>query len=116
MLRPQRFLNAWRIDDRAAAVRAQLAAIPVEASVLAQPQLVPHIAKRVEMQALGEQELGRPAIAQIVVLSRLGDQWPLTGVDFDRMVKQLEDDANYVRSPVLEDLVMFTKREAPLPP
>ena len=116
VLRPHRFLNVWRIYDRAAAVRAELAAIPSEASVLAQPQLVPHIAKRVEMQALGEQELGRPATAQIVVLSRLGDQWPLTGVDFDRMVKQLEDDPNYVRSPAVEDLVMFTKREAPLPP
>ena len=110
VLRPWRFLDAWGVYDRAAAVRTALAAIPPEASVLAQPQLVPHIAKRAAMGALGEQQLGQPATAQVVVLSRLGDQWPLSTADFDAMVKLLENDPNYVRSPTVEDLVMFTKR------
>ena len=52
------------IYDRAAAVRSTLAAIPPQASVLAQPQLVPHIAKRVKMGALGAQQLGQPVIVE----------------------------------------------------
>jgi uncharacterized membrane protein len=110
VLRPQRFIDAWRVYDRAAAVRSTLAAIPPQASVLAQPQLVPHIAKRVKMGALGAQQLGQPATAEVVVLSRLGDQWPLTSEDFDGMVRQLEADPDYVRSQAPADLVMFTKR------
>lgn len=110
VLRPWRFLDASRTHERAAAVRAQLAAIPAGTSVWAQPQLIPHIPKRVEMQAIGAQEIGRAATTQVVVLSPLGDQWPLTSTDFDRMVKQLEGDPNYVRSPAPADLVMFTRR------
>jgi len=110
VLRPWRFRDAWRVHDRAAAVRTALAAIPPEASVLAQPQLVPHIAKRAAMGALGAQQLGQPATAQVVVLSRLGDQWPLSTADFDAMVRLLENDPNYVRSHTVEDLVMFTRR------
>jgi hypothetical protein len=62
------------------------------------------------MGALGAQQLGRPATAQVVVMSRLGDQWPLSATDFDAMVTLLENDPNYVRSDTVEDLVMFTKR------
>ena len=50
------------------------------------------------------------ATAEVVVLSRLGDQWPLTAADFDGMVRQLENDPDYVRLQAPADLVMFTKR------
>ncbi|HKY22060.1 MAG TPA: DUF2079 domain-containing protein [Vicinamibacterales bacterium] len=109
VLKPQHFLEAVRLYDRSAAIRADLEAIPMELDVLAQPQLVPHIPKRVSMRAIGMQQLRQPVTAQVVVLSRLGEQWPLTQADFDGIVSRLDADHHYARAETAADLIMFVR-------
>jgi uncharacterized membrane protein len=109
-LRPSYFMSRVRDYEAAAAVRGALAALPSSASVLSQPQLVPHIAKRHGIATVGGIYQTPGAPPDVVVLSPMGDQWPLTSEDFVRIVGERTADPHYVRTDPVEDLVMFVRQ------
>ena len=67
-------------------VRTVLADIPRDARVLAQPQLIPHIRKRPGIECLNGEWREPEATADVVVVSTLGDQWPLDGSDVNDVI------------------------------
>jgi uncharacterized membrane protein len=60
----------------AARIRAALDSVPADAAVLAMPNLVPHLAHREKLWTVGGSFPDRGS-ASYVVLSTVGDQWPL---------------------------------------
>ena len=82
--------------DAARLVRTELARIPPDRSVLAQPQLIPHLPKRMRIQALGR-EVSPEAGADTILLCGLGDQWPLTAADFEAKVAWFTAQPEYRR-------------------
>jgi uncharacterized membrane protein len=94
----------------AAEVRKVLARIPSDASVVAQPQLVPHIKKRTAIACLDRRWFDLVAQADVVVLSALGDQWPLSGSDAHNVVQRLVSDPLYVRQDVGQHVTMFVRQ------
>jgi uncharacterized membrane protein len=107
---PRAIIRAsWRQPDEAREVLEQLEVIPPDASVLAQPNLIPHLPRRFEMHSLGVYTAGRPDAASFVVLSREGDLWPFTAADIDKQVAHYAGDSRFER---LTDgpLIVFRRR------
>jgi uncharacterized membrane protein len=95
--------------DAARIVRAELAQVPPDRSVLAQPQLIPHLPKRTRIQALGR-EVSSEAGADTILLCGLGDQWPLTAADFEAKVAWFTAHPEYRRDhQVRRPLVRFDR-------
>ena len=112
IFRPSYLASRLADWEAAAEIRLALGALPENAAVLAQPQLIPHIAKRHDIEAIGRQLRTPIEYPDVIVLSRLGSQWPLTDSDFDRIVSGFDLDPRYVRSPAAPPaLAMFTRRE-----
>ena len=105
-----RSLNSKVQDlDASRMVRRELARIPSDWDVLAQPQLIPHLAKRTGMQALGR-EVPSEAGARTVLLCAIGDQWPLTAADFAAQVARFTAHPEYRRDArVQPPLVRFDR-------
>jgi uncharacterized membrane protein len=99
----------WRQPAEAAEAIGQLQAIPRDASVLAQPNLIPHLPRRVEMHSLGVYTAGQPGDASFVLLAREGDLWPFTRSDIERQAARYAADPRFER---LTDgpLVVFRRR------
>jgi uncharacterized membrane protein len=73
---PRALLRArWRQPAEARDVIRQLQTVPPDASVLAQPNLIPHLPRRLEMHAAGVYTAGQPD-ADYVLLTPVGDLWP----------------------------------------
>lgn len=68
--------------DAASAVIADLQRVPAEASVLAQPHLVPHLAKRHNVQIMAGDRPESPA--DVVLFAEVGNQWPLAPEEWAR--------------------------------
>jgi hypothetical protein len=91
-------------------VRTVLAEIPRDARVLAQPQLVPHIRKRPGIECLAGEWRERQTAADVVVVSTLGNQWPLDGADVNDVIARFEADPRYSRANVGSQLALFVRR------
>ena len=63
--------------DLARDIRHALRTIPQDARVLSQPQLVPHIPERLQLATIAGSFSAASAQADWIVLSPIGDQWPL---------------------------------------
>jgi uncharacterized membrane protein len=88
---------AWRQPAEARAVLQQLESVPRDVSVLAQPNLIPHLPRRRVMHSLGVYTAGQPDDASLVLLSREGDLWPFTAADIDRLVAHYSEDPRFER-------------------
>jgi hypothetical protein len=101
--------TSWRQPDAAREVLKQLESIPVDASVLAQPNLIPHLPRRLQVHSLGVYTAGQPDDASFVLLTREGDLWPFTPADIERQAARYAADPRFQR---LTDgpLIMFRRR------
>ena len=101
--------SAWWQPDASRDVLQQLQLIPLEASVLAQPNLIPHLPRRLETHSLGVYTAGQPDDASFVLLSREGDLWPFTAADIERQAARYAADPRFER---LADgpLIVFRRR------
>ena len=88
--------TSWRQPDEAGEVVRQLQAIPRDASVLAQPNLIPHLPRRLEMHSLGVYTAGQPE-ADYVLLTTVGDLWPFDSTEIAKRVDAYTADARYER-------------------
>lgn len=101
--------TSWRQPDAARQVLQQLESIPVDASVLAQPNLIPHLPRRLQMHSLGVYTAGQPDDASLILLAREGDLWPFTPADIERQAARYAADPRFER---LTDgpLIVFRRR------
>lgn len=88
---------SWRQPEDAQEVLRQLESIPRDASVLAQPNLIPHLPRRLEMHSLGVYTAGQPDDASFVLLTREGDLWPFTAEDIEKQVAHYTADSRFER-------------------
>jgi hypothetical protein len=100
---------SWRQPDAAREVLQQLASVPRDAAVLAQPNLIPHLPRRLRIHSLGVYTAGQPDDALYVLLSREGDLWPFTAADIKRQVARYAADSRFEE---LTDgpLIVFRRR------
>lgn len=68
--------------EASAQVIDDLRRVPEDASVLAQPQLVPHLAARPNLQIMAGDAAETPA--EVVLFADIGNQWPLTREEWAR--------------------------------
>lgn len=82
-----------RIPPEARAVREQLARVTGE-TILAQPNLIPHIPKTTRVFAIGGDR--QPDTPDLVLLAQVGNLWPLDPERIDSLVAQYRNDARYI--------------------
>lgn len=89
-----RRLGAIPVRDmaRAATVRSQLDVVPEDAAVLAQNNLIPHLPHRMEISDVGRSVDDR---ATYVLLTPMGDPWPLDLNEVEAEIERLREDENY---------------------
>ena len=80
--------------SEAALVRSQLAVIPDDASLLAQPNLIPHVPHRREIAALGR-EVDADVLQSHVLLTLVGDTWPLDRDQVGELIERYRQDSRY---------------------
>jgi uncharacterized membrane protein len=83
----------WNALPDASFVRSQLRTVAPSGTVVAQPNLIPHLARDMRMVGLGyapDQPDG-----DYVLLTTVGDQWPLDVESAPRKVSQLQADPRY---------------------
>ena len=78
----------------AAEVRSQLEIIPESASLFVQPNLIPHVAHRREVVAIGR-EFDADVIGGHVLLTYVGDTWPLDSEQVSEMIDRYRRDPRY---------------------
>jgi uncharacterized membrane protein len=100
---------SWRQPDEARELLRQLESVPRDASVLAQPNLIPHLPRRLELHSLGVYAAGQPDDASFVLLSREGDLWPFTAADIDKQVAHYTGDSRFERL-TNGPLILFRRR------
>jgi uncharacterized membrane protein len=86
----------WRATAEARQVAASLAAIPADATVTAQPNLIPQLPRRPGMQALGAYEPAQ-IDSEYVLFTTVGDLWPLTSDEISRRTASLDQSPVYRR-------------------
>jgi uncharacterized membrane protein len=86
----------WRQPPDAADAIRQLQVIPRDASVLAQPNLVPHLPRRANVSSLGVYTAGQPD-TEFVTLVERGDLWPFSQAEVASLIKSYSDDARFER-------------------
>ena len=84
----------WRQPSDAAEAIRQLHAIPSNASVLAQPNLITHLSRRPEMHSLGVYTAGQPE-GDYVVLTDVGDLWPFDRIEIAKRVEAYATDVRF---------------------
>jgi uncharacterized membrane protein len=85
---------SWRQPEGAREVLRQLESIPRDASVLAQPNLIPHLPRRLEMHSLGVYTAGQPE-GDYVVLTTVGDLWPFDSDEIAKRIAAYAADARF---------------------
>ena len=83
----------WRGLAEGALARRQLAVVPRDSVVLAQPNLIPHLPHRLGVIALGKEVPGPEP--QHVALSRVGNPWPLDGPAVERRIDEYRADPRF---------------------
>jgi uncharacterized membrane protein len=86
----------WRVAPDTLLVSAGLSQITARATVTAQPNLIPHLPRRPETQALGAYE---PAelTSEYVLLTTVGDLWPFDRAGISSRVGSLNQNPAYRR-------------------
>lgn len=82
----------WKGLELGAEIRTQLAALPANSVMLAQPNLIPHLARSLDVHGLGVYEAGQPP-ADYVVLSRHGNLWPFSAEQVDGLIVKYQSDS-----------------------
>ena len=109
IFRPSFLASRFSELGESARIRASLATIPRTARVVAQPQLIPHIDQRLAIDDIDARWTPDGA-ADVVALSNLGDQWPLTQSDFAASISQMFSRSDYRRVETLSSrLFVFVK-------
>lgn len=92
---PRALLRApWTRPMEAREALAQLPALPSTVTVVAQPNLIPQMPRRRDMQALAVYSAGQPT-GDYVLLTGVGDLWPFDPVEVRRRVSELQADSQY---------------------
>jgi uncharacterized membrane protein len=92
---PRAVLRAsWRMPADARHVLQQLESVPRDVSVLAQPNLIPHLPRRMEMHSLGVYTAGQPE-AGYVLLTTVGDLWPFDQESVQQRARSYAADDRY---------------------
>jgi hypothetical protein len=81
----------WKGLPLGADVRAQIAALQIDGALLAQPNVIPHLARRDDVLSLGVYEAGQRA-SDYVLLTRHGNLWPFTAEQVDRLIAGYQSD------------------------
>jgi len=82
--------------DTAREVRRQLGLIPADASLLAMPNLVPHVPHRMAVSTLGRND--SPSIpAEYVAISKTGDLWPFAEEQVSELVQRYKADTAFTQ-------------------
>ena len=82
--------------DTAREVRGQLGLIPADASLLAMPNLVPHVPHRMAVSTLGRND--SPSIpAEYVAISQTGDLWPFAEDQVSELVQRYKADTAFTQ-------------------
>jgi uncharacterized membrane protein len=86
----------WRQTSAAREAIEQLTAVPAGANVVAQPNLIPHLPRRLQMHSLGVYTAGQPE-ADFVVLTTEGDLWPFAKGELAKRIAEYDADARFER-------------------
>ena len=86
----------WRQPPDAADAIRQLQVIPRDASVLAQPNLIPHLPRRENVSSLGVYTAGQPDTAFVALVER-GDLWPFSQAEVGSLIREYSNDARFER-------------------
>lgn len=84
----------WRQPPDAAEAIRQLQAIPRDASVLSQPNLVPHLPRRKTVSSLGVYTAGQPDTEFVALVAR-GDLWPFSQAEVGSLIKSYSNDPRF---------------------
>jgi uncharacterized membrane protein len=84
----------WKGLPQAETVRAQLRAVAPSGTVVAQPNLIPHLSRRLDVHGLGVYSAGQPS-GDYVLLTTVGDLWPFDSSGVAREVSRLQADPTY---------------------
>jgi uncharacterized membrane protein len=104
----RRIQARWTSLDASQRVINDLQRVPADASVLAQPHLLPHLAKRPGVQIMAGARPETPA--NVVVFSQLGNQWPLTEDEWARRREAVAADPRCTHVPTDSALIRFDCR------
>lgn len=89
-------LHRTRVDADATRAIEQLRRIPVDGVVLAQPNLIPHLRHHATIHAVGGQR--QPAAPpDVVLLTEVGNLWPLSPEQARALIDRYTADARYER-------------------
>jgi uncharacterized membrane protein len=81
--------------EKAGPARRQLALIPNDVPVLAMPNVIPHLAHRPHVWALGTKQ-AEAALPDYVVLTTVGVLWPLDGAQVESTIRRYRADPAFV--------------------
>lgn len=84
----------WKALPEAAQVRSQLRAVAPSGTVVAQPNLIPHLPRHLMVHGLGVYSAGQPR-GDYMLLTTVGDLWPFDSESVAREVSMLQADRNY---------------------
>jgi uncharacterized membrane protein len=92
-----RRLHTTEVSPEAKAVRQALASVTFErdSSALAQGNLIPHLPRSLRMFAAGDAGARPTARPRLVLLTDIGDTWPMTGEQIAAELKRYEVDPAY---------------------
>jgi uncharacterized membrane protein len=84
----------WNALAEGALVRSQLRALAPSGTIVAQPNLIPHLPRQMGVHSLGVYAAGQP-IGDYVLLTQVGDLWPFDSQGVAREVSRLQADRHY---------------------
>ena len=85
-----------RLNPEAAVVRSQLRALEINGSVLAQANLIPHLRRADRIYAVGGMHEPQSP-PEFVLMTEVGDLWPVTLEQTRELVRRYESNLSYVR-------------------
>ena len=89
-------LHRTRIDPQASRAIQQLRQVPLDGLVLAQPNLIPHLPHQRSIFAVGG-DLQPPAAPDVVLLTEVGNLWPLSAGETRALIDRYRADSRYER-------------------
>jgi len=84
----------WKMTPDVTQVLNQLARVPSDAAVVAQPNLIPHLPRRMNVYGLGVYTEGQP-LGEYVLLTTAGDLWPFDRASLTKRIGDLAADPRY---------------------
>jgi uncharacterized membrane protein len=91
---PRAINRAWHHEPSAATVLTELKTLDLSGTVLAQPNLIPHLPRHNRVFGYGVYAEGQPA-PDLILLTKTGDLWPLGADGVDREVARWRADTRY---------------------